>query len=64
MEAEVAKNRLDELKTHEERRRSEAMKARHISDMLGVEESHMLEFKKFNGCWEKKMKEYEEQANG
>ncbi len=63
VEAEIAKNRLDELKSHEEKRRMEAMRARQISDMLGVEEAHMLEFKQFNLTWDKKMTEYENQAD-
>jgi hypothetical protein len=44
VEAEIAKNRLDELKLHEENRRKEAMRSRQIAERLGVEEAHMLEF--------------------
>jgi len=62
VEAEIAKNRLDELKAHEEKRQSEAMRASQISDMLGVEEAHMLEFKQFNMAWDKTMTEYEEKT--
>ena len=62
VEAEIAKNRLDELKVHEEKRQEEAMKARQISDMLGVEEAHLLEFKQFNINWDQKMSEFEEKA--
>jgi hypothetical protein len=53
---------LDELKVHEEKRQEEAMKARQISDMLGVEEAHLLEFKQFNINWDQKMSEFEEKA--
>jgi hypothetical protein len=44
VEAEIAKNRLEELKLHEENRRREAMRSRQIAERLGVEEAHMLEF--------------------
>lgn len=47
---------------HEDKRQEEAMLARQLSDMLGVEEAHMLEFKQFNMNWDKKMSDYEEKA--
>ena len=62
VEAEIAKNRLDELKLHEENRRREAMRSRQIAERLGVEEAHMLEFQQFNMIWDKKMQDYEEHA--
>eukprot|EP01036_Dinobryon_divergens_P029380 gene29380-38465_t len=62
VEAEIAKNRLDELKLHEENRRREAMRSRQIAERLGVEEAHMLEFQQFNLIWDKKMAEYEAHA--
>eukprot|EP00605_Chrysophyceae_sp_TOSAG23-4_P001038 GSChrysophyteH1.ASY1.ANO1.1141.1 assembled CDS len=62
VEAEIAKNRLDELKLHEENRRREAMRSRQIAERLGVEEAHMLEFQQFNLIWDKKMGEYEAHA--
>jgi len=62
VEAEIAKNRLDELKLHEENRRREAMRSRQIAERLGVEEAHMLEFQQFNEIWDKKMHEYETHA--
>ena len=55
VEAEIAKNRLEELKLHEENRRKEAMRSRQIAERLGVEEAHMLEFQQFNMVWDKKM---------
>jgi len=63
VEAEIAKNRLEELKLHEENRRKEAMRSRQIAERLGVEEAHMLEFQQFNIVWDKKMAEYEEHAD-
>ena len=62
VEAEIAKNRLEELKLHEENRRREAMRSRQIAERLGVEEAHMLEFQQFNLIWDKKMAEYERRA--
>jgi len=62
VEAEIAKNRLDELKLHEENRRREAMRSRQIAERLGVEEAHMLEFQQFNLIWDRKMSEYETHA--
>ncbi|KAF4028913.1 hypothetical protein GN244_ATG19386 [Phytophthora infestans] len=59
VEAEIAKNRLEELKVHEETRRREAMRSRQIAERLGVEEAHMLEFQQFNQVWDRKMDEYE-----
>ena len=57
VEAEIAKNRLEDLKSHEENRRKEAVRARQIAERLGVEEAHMLEFQQFNSIWDKKMEE-------
>jgi hypothetical protein len=62
VEAEIAKNRLDELKLHEENRRREAMRSRQIAERLGVEEAHMLEFQQFNLIWDRNMQEYEKHA--
>ena len=62
VEAEIAKNRLEELKLHEENRRKEAMRSRQIAERLGVEEAHMPEFQQFNMVWDKKMSEYENHA--
>ncbi|KAL3774834.1 hypothetical protein ACHAWO_003543 [Cyclotella atomus] len=63
VEAEVAKNRYEELKSHEANRRLESMKAQQIKERLGVEEAHMLEFQQFNLLWDKKSKEYEDQCD-
>lgn len=59
VEAEIAKNRLEELKLHEENRRREAMRSRQIAERLGVEEAHMLEFQQFNLIWERKFGDFE-----
>lgn len=62
VEAEIARNRLEELRLHEENRRREAMRSRQIAERLGVEEAHMLEFQQFNKVWDEKMQMYEENA--
>ena len=62
MEAEIAKNRLEELKNHEDNRQKEAMRARQIGDQLGVEEAHKLEFEQFEAIWKKKMTDFESNA--
>lgn len=62
VEAEIAKNRLEELKLHEESRRKEAMRSRQIAERLGVEEAHMLEFQQFNVVWDTKMAQFEQQS--
>ena len=62
VEAEIAKNRLEELKVHEENRRREAMRSRQIAERLGVEEAHMLEFQQFNIIWDKNQADYEAHA--
>lgn len=53
---------MNELKAHEEKRQEDAMRARHISDMLEIEEAHMIDFKSFNIMWNTKMKNYESQC--
>merc|ERR1711990_353587 len=62
VEAEIAKKRLDELRDHEENRQREAMRSRQITERLGVEEAHMMEFQQFNAIWDKKMEEFEMNA--
>lgn len=59
VEAEIAKNRLIELRAHEDSRQREFMKARHISEKLGVEEAHMLEFRQFNAQWDNTLQDYD-----
>merc|ERR1712100_919563 len=62
VEAEIAKKRLDELHEHESKRQKEAMRSRQITERLGVEEAHMMEFQQFNAIWDKKMEEFEVNA--
>merc|ERR1712072_965828 len=62
VEAEIAKKRLDELREHEENRQREQMRSRQITERLGVEEAHMMEFQQSNAIWDKKMEEFEMNA--
>jgi hypothetical protein len=62
VEAEIASQRLTELRVHEENRRRESLRSRHIAERLGVEEAHMLEFQQFNIVWDRKMRDYEQHA--
>lgn len=62
VEAEIAKNRLEELRLHEENRRREQMRSRQIAETLGVEEAHMMEYQEFNVEWDKKMADYEQHS--
>lgn len=62
VEAEVAKKRFEELKSHEANRRRETMKAQQVKEMLGVEEAHMLEYQQFNAQWDRQGDEHEAQC--
>merc|ERR1712010_145094 len=62
VEAEIAKKRLDELQEHEANRQKESMRSRQITERLGVEEAHMMEFQQFNAIWDKKMEEFKANA--
>lgn len=62
VEAEVAKKRFEELKSHEANRRRETMKAQQAKEMLGVEEAHMLEYQQFNTHWDQMCHDYDEQC--
>ena len=60
VEAQVAKNRLQELKFHEKTRRKEAIRSRQIAERLGVEEAHMLELSQFKEAWDRKIQDYQD----
>ena len=62
VEAEVAKKRFEELKSHEANRRHETMKAQQLKERLGVEEAHMLEYQQFNTQWDEKGAVFEDQC--
>eukprot|EP00162_Nutomonas_longa_P004694 comp15416_c0_seq1/m.23430 comp15416_c0_seq1/g.23430 ORF comp15416_c0_seq1/g.23430 comp15416_c0_seq1/m.23430 type:complete len:312 (-) comp15416_c0_seq1:52-987(-) len=62
VEAEIAKNRLEELRTHEEMRRREVLRARQHAERVGVEEAHEIEYQQVCALWDRKMEEYEANA--
>lgn len=62
VEAEVAKRRFQELKSHEANRRRESMKSQHARDRMRVEDEHLLEYQKFNAQWDQKNKDFDEQS--
>ncbi|KAK3289083.1 hypothetical protein CYMTET_3471 [Cymbomonas tetramitiformis] len=61
-EADVAMNRLNELRLHEENRQRQALRAKHIAERVRVEEAHTLEFNQFNAEWDRRMAEYDQKA--
>jgi len=61
-EAELAKTRLDQLRTHEENRRREELRSQQLAERLGVEEAHMRELQEFNEIWDRKVAEFEAHA--
>lgn len=61
-DADMARQRLMELKEHQVFRRIEALRSRQLAELLGLEEAHMLEFQEFNMGWDMRVREFEEQA--
>jgi len=62
-EAELAKTRLQQLRTHEDNRRREELRSLQLAERLGVEEAHMTELQEFNDIWDKKVADFEAHAN-
>lgn len=62
VEAEMAKNKLIELKKKFEIQRKDDVKYRHINEKAQLEQEHISEFKEFNLFWDQKMIEFTEQA--
>ncbi len=58
-EAEVAKNRIQELREQQELKHKEDIKSEHLSRKLEVEQAHLEEFNAFNQAWDEKMRGYE-----
>jgi len=64
VEAEVAKNRLIELKKQLEMSKKEDIKGRQVYEKAQLEQEHIEEFREFNDYWDKKMADFNEQAQG
>jgi hypothetical protein len=62
VEAEMAKNRVAELKRQYEAYRKEDVRSKHAGEKQQIEEAHLAEFNQFNDFWDKKMMEFNEQA--
>lgn len=62
VEAEVAKRRFHELKSHEANRRRESLKSQHERERVRVEDEHLMEYQKFNTQWDQKGREFDEQC--
>jgi len=61
-EAELAKTRLEQLRSHEDNRRREELRSLQLAERLGVEEAHMKELHEFNEIWDKKVADFESHA--
>lgn len=61
-EAELAKTRLAQLRSHEDNRRREELRSLQLAERLGVEEAHMKELQEFNEIWDKKVADFEVHA--
>jgi len=61
-EADVARQRLMEVREHELFRRKEAIRSRQLAELLGVEESYVLEFSAFQQHWCIKLTAFEDKA--
>lgn len=62
VEAEMAKNRINEIKAQEVQKSRDNLRSKQLSERLEVEEAHMLEFNQFNQLWDKKMQEFQQNA--
>lgn len=62
IEAEVARNRIEELRLHERNRRLQTLRSQQIAEKLGLEEANLLEFEQFNAHWDARRTELEAQA--
>eukprot|EP00238_Polyblepharides_amylifera_P012326 CAMPEP_0196578164 /NCGR_PEP_ID=MMETSP1081-20130531/7115_1 /TAXON_ID=36882 /ORGANISM="Pyramimonas amylifera, Strain CCMP720" /LENGTH=417 /DNA_ID=CAMNT_0041897289 /DNA_START=11 /DNA_END=1260 /DNA_ORIENTATION=- len=61
-EADVAMNRLLELREIEEEKLRQVLRARHIAERVRVEEGHKEEFESFNAEWDRRMALFDEKA--
>lgn len=61
-QAELARNRLEHLRQHEENRRRTDLRDQQLAERLHVEEAHMAELQEFNEIWDRKSAEFEAHA--
>lgn len=60
----VCRQRLMELKEYNLFRQKEALRSRQLAEILGVEETHVLEFQDFHEVWDQNERDYEGRAAG
>ncbi|KAL4460358.1 hypothetical protein ABPG74_000109 [Tetrahymena malaccensis] len=62
VEAELAKNKVRELKEELARKKKDEIRIRHLNEKQDVEKAHLEEFNQFNQFWDQKMLEFEQEA--
>jgi hypothetical protein len=62
VEAEMAMNRIKELKKQLKDRENSELEVRHQNDLYELEETHISEFNNFNEEWDKRMNEFQMHA--
>ena len=60
VEAEMAKNRINEIKSQEVQKFRDNLRSKQLSERLEVEEAHLVEFNQFNQLWDKKMGDFQQ----
>ena len=63
VEAEMAKNRIEELKLQEGQKQMENMMLKQQQDQLEIEKAHTKEYEQFQLQWEEKFKAKDEEHN-
>lgn len=58
-QAAVAQQRIDELRSHAARRSQEALRARHVAELLAAEEHHVADILQLHDGWDAKDRELE-----
>lgn len=58
----MAKNRINEIKSQEVQKYRDNLRSKQLSERLEVEEAHLVEFNQFNQLWDKKMADFQQNA--
>ena len=64
VEAEMAKNRIAELKENKKQKELDELNIRQQNDQLELEETHIMEFNQFNQQWDQRMNEFQQHGHG
>lgn len=59
LEAEIAKKRLQELKTHEAQRQLEMLRQRHVTEQIELQGAHASEMAAFDAVWTERIRDFE-----